>query len=434
MAIDCKELKTRLLGKSELVLQREQKLRDQEGMLAKLRVSIENMNTTLEQEKIFSSGLSKRLEDTVNLSGQETNIKETNKKHYSLQSTDSNVSSGHKTTNTKTISLKKHDSSHLENTVLTRHSSCLNEDTTNIKYKTDFLSYESGSLDSKTEKKGSSNDILEITEYKRRSSKKNLEDMLDSTELNVNEGHDIHDEYNTTLSAIHENQDITRRQSSRLETLFKSKKLRGRIMEFLGPSDMIALRSSCSSLNFTVSQDSRVFRFILQHHHSQFQNKIESLEKKLSLFEGNTANISGDYVQFLLYKYVKLKKAPGSYIQGAFSKGNGLFDLTKNPAKIKLNVTTEQITDNSGKLFGNLMSGGLANNWQNIKKTMKSKIAEKLDGGNSNGDTNNLDKVSEFNNSYVFIEEPAVKEEMQKLENKSKLQDFEALATKLEMN
>lgn len=80
------------------------------------------------------------------------------------------------------------------------------------------------------------------------------------------------------------------------------------------------------------------------------------------------------------------------------------------------------------------MSGGLANNWQNIKKTMKSKIAEKLEGGNSNGDINNLDKGSECNNSYVFIEEPAVKEEMQKLENKSKLQDFEALATKLEMN
>lgn len=81
-----------------------------------------------------------------------------------------------------------------------------------------------------------------------------------------------------------------------------------------------------------MSIDSRVFKGILQHHHTQFQIKISSLEKKLSLFEGNTANISGDYVQFLLYKYVKLKKSPGHYIQDAFSQGSQLHQLIKNPA------------------------------------------------------------------------------------------------------
>lgn len=146
--------------------------------------------------------------------------------------------------------------------------------------------------------------------------------MLDSTELIENEAHDIQDENNSTLSTIHENQKKNIKKASRLELLFKSKKMRGRIMEFLNPSDMIALKSTSNFFNLCVSQDSRVFRLILQHHHSQFQNKIDSLEKKLSLFEGNTANISGDYVQFLLYKYVKLKKSPGSYIQGAFVKGN----------------------------------------------------------------------------------------------------------------
>merc|ERR1712110_623595 len=106
--------------------------------------------------------------------------------------------------------------------------------------------------------------------------------MFDSTELNESEPHSIQDENNTSLSAIHENTGARQKQTSRLEMIFKSKKLRGRIMEFLCPSDMIALRSTASFFNFAISIDSRVFKFILQHHHSQFQNKIESLEKKLS--------------------------------------------------------------------------------------------------------------------------------------------------------
>jgi len=96
--------------------------------------------------------------------------------------------------------------------------------------------------------------------------------------------------------------------------------------------------------------------------------------------------------------------------------------------------TNEQNPETPGKLISSIMNGNLANNWQNIKKTVKNKISEKLESTTFNGDTT-LQKNGELcQKSYVFIEEPLVKEEILKLQNKSKLQDFEALATKLEMN
>jgi len=97
-------------------------------------------------------------------------------------------------------------------------------------------------------------------------------------------------------------------------------------------------------------------------------------------------------------------------------------------------ASSEQNSETPGKLISSLMNGNLANNWQNIKNTVKNKISEKLESSVSIGDTT-LQKNGESNQkSYVFIEEPLVKEEILALQNKSKLQDFEALATKLEMN
>jgi len=146
----------------------------------------------------------------------------------------------------------------------------------------------------------------------------------ESSSLNVQDG----DENCINLSIVYENES---QRVNNLESMFKNKKLRDRVLTFLNPSEMTTLRTTNKFFNFSLSIDSKVFKGILQHHHSQFKIKIESLEKKLSLFEGNTANISGDYVQFLLYKYVKLKKTPGHYIQDAFSKGNELHQLIKNP-------------------------------------------------------------------------------------------------------
>jgi len=97
-------------------------------------------------------------------------------------------------------------------------------------------------------------------------------------------------------------------------------------------------------------------------------------------------------------------------------------------------VSCEQNSETPGKIISSLMNGNLANNWQNIKNTVKSKLSEKLESTTSNGDII-LEKNGELNKkSYIFIEEPLVKEEILKLQNKSKLQDFDALATKLEMN
>lgn len=93
-------------------------------------------------------------------------------------------------------------------------------------------------------------------------------------------------------------------------------------------------------------------------------------------------------------------------------------------------TTSEQNSETPGKIISSLMNGNLANNWKNIKNTVKSKLTEKLDSVALNGDTN----IENSKKPYIFIEEPQVKEEVLKLENKSKLQDFDALATKLEMN
>jgi len=89
-------------------------------------------------------------------------------------------------------------------------------------------------------------------------------------------------------------------------------------------------------------------------------------------------------------------------------------------------VSCEQNSEPPGTIISSLMNGNLANNWQNIKNTVKSKLAEKKDSTTSNGDVN-IEKNGELNKkSYVFIEEPLVKEEILKLQNKSKLQNFEA--------
>jgi len=93
-------------------------------------------------------------------------------------------------------------------------------------------------------------------------------------------------------------------------------------------------------------------------------------------------------------------------------------------------ATSEQNTETPGKMISSLMNGNFTNNWQNIKNTVKNKLTEKLDSVASNGDIN----IENSKKSHIFIEEPQVKEEVLKLENKSKLQNFDALATKLEMN
>jgi len=52
-----------LQRKSDIALQSEQKLREQEGTLVKLRESVEVLNHTIDEEKKLSSSLSKRLEN-----------------------------------------------------------------------------------------------------------------------------------------------------------------------------------------------------------------------------------------------------------------------------------------------------------------------------------------------------------------------------------
>jgi len=82
MAKECEDLKNRLRGKSDLALQSEQKLRDQEGTLVKLRESVEVLNQTLDEEKRLSSSLSIRL-DNVYGGQMTTNTQETAVKHNS---------------------------------------------------------------------------------------------------------------------------------------------------------------------------------------------------------------------------------------------------------------------------------------------------------------------------------------------------------------
>lgn len=145
-----------------------------------------------------------------------------------------------------------------------------------------------------------------------------------------------------------------------------------------------------------------------------FKNKVVSLEKKLSLFEGNTANVTGDYVQFLLYKYVKLRRVPGSYIQDAFSQGKKLVEIAVNK-----NCTVHK---RSSFVLEQL------------------KTIERINSCNSNREIDSPDK-SEGKSSVVnkkdcgiFIEEPAIMEEINGLKMRSQSQDFEALANKLEVD
>jgi len=216
---------------------------------------------------------------------------------------------------------------------------------------------------------------------------------------------------------------------------------------------MIALRSTNKFFNFAMSIDSRVFKGILQHQNTQFEIKIESLEKKLSLFEGNTANISGDYVQFLLYKYVKLKKTPGHYIQDAFSQGSQLHQLIKNPILSK--ALTEKSAGDKPSLATREKTPGFMDTWFKkspiVEKIQTGKFMDKLRSINDaikNGvkdqiDTNKENQKSEndeilinaedtSNCSHTFIQEPAVKEEISRLADRSKEQDFESIGIKLE--
>jgi hypothetical protein len=86
----------------------------------KLRESVEVLNHTIDEEKILSSSLSKRL-DNVYGGQMATKTEETAKKHNNLVQ-NSIFTSGQKSSN-KIISSKNDDNSILEHTALTRHSS-----------------------------------------------------------------------------------------------------------------------------------------------------------------------------------------------------------------------------------------------------------------------------------------------------------------------
>lgn len=311
-------------------------------------------------------------------------------------------------------------------------------------YKNDFLS-----SNSSTEHPESQVPHQELKKLTKRNSEQSIDKLLqDESILNAN----AHDD-NTHLSIIYENESSTKVHT--LESIFKQSKLRDRILKFLDPSEMIALRSTNKFFNFAMSIDSRVFKGILQHHHTQFKIKIDSLEKKLSLFEGNTANISGDYVQFLLYKYVKLKKSPGHYIQDAFSQGSQLHQLIKNP--LMTQALGQKCPEEKPSFAMREKTPGFMDSWFKkspiVEKIQTGKFMDKLKSINNaikksatidDHDCNkeNLAKnvvgsekvnADDTNNcSYSFIDEPAVKSEISRLEAISKEQDFESIGIKLE--
>lgn len=282
------------------------------------------------------------------------------------------------------------------------------------------------------------------------SSSENQNQDTPSPKKDLGNTFDNHVDDDSDLSIIYENE--TSVKVHNLESIFKQSKLRDRILKFLHPSDMIALRSTNKFFNFAMSIDSRVFKGILQHQNTQFEIKIESLEKKLSLFEGNTANISGDYVQFLLYKYVKLKKSPGHYIQDAFSEGSQLHQLIKDPlaSKALQNKSTEDKTplatreksgfmDNWFKkspIVEKIQTGKFMDKLKSINNAIKSGIKDNIDSKKENQKPGNgqikINADDTSNCSVAFIEEPAVREEISRLEERSKEQDFESIGIKLE--
>jgi len=80
---------------------------------------------------------------------------------------------------------------------------------------------------------------------------------------------------------------------------------------------------------------------------------------------------------------VKLKKTPGAYIQDAFSKGNSLQNIVKNPSLLKqLTITEEEKKDTvkessaigNGGFMESFKNKGIIGNWRNFKNTVKNTI------------------------------------------------------------
>lgn len=302
--------------------------------------------------------------------------------------------------------------------------------------KPDFLSSQSSLVS--TNKKIQHNTASEKTTAKKIYYKNTAELALSNKESETVEAEEQYIDCNS--SVVYEEEYTTKTYD--LQYICKQKKLRNRVLDFLAPADMVALRSVNKFIHFTLSVESRVFNSILQHHHSQFEVKIASLEKKLSLFEGNTANISGDYVQFLLYKYVKLKKSPGQYIQDAFCDGNQLFNMINDKSAVKtLNQKQKEVQPPTQgvafmeKLDDKIKSSSYAEKWSNFKSKFGPKnttaVAEVKHSQTVQKSEANV-KDANATKSVNFVEKPAVQEEIERLKERALNQDLEAIGIKLE--
>lgn len=159
----------------------------------------------------------------------------------------------------------------------------------------DFLSSES-SIEGTIKKQSNQTSDNQRTSkkiYQRRTTGNLNTYNLETTELQEVQGMELNDDSNVSVDLENEYS-----KTYTLQYVFKNKKLRNRVLDFLAPTDMVSLKSTNKFFHLALSVETRVFNSVLQHHHAQFEIKIASLEKKLSLFEGNTANITGDYVQF----------------------------------------------------------------------------------------------------------------------------------------
>lgn len=116
-----------------------------------------------------------------------------------------------------------------------------------------------------------------------------------------------------------------------LETLLQDFDLKKKFLGFLTGQDCLQLRGVSRTFRYTLSSDFRKNYEILRDITKNLKIELKGFKTANQRLMERSMIVQGETLAFLLEKYVKLGKKPGSYLDKVVKRSNKVFEQVQNP-------------------------------------------------------------------------------------------------------